>query len=342
MTKKNVRPAVALAVFALGTLVVPPATLAIAPSVAPATLLAPFNGNKVMPPVLFQWTTISPAQTFVTGITSRTAKSGNSIVAVSYELQISDRPDVASHVLYDAIVDSNTYLFYNNTNDPNFTSNEEPNTPLVGGVYYWRVRGVFAGTSSNFSQVQQFVMSQPGVGSTLHALGLTGIALASVARVGSSTIIQVTVRDLGNFPESGGTLNVLVGGQPIASVGVPDLSPGRQATISVPWTPDHEGYVEVAGQLQYSDDDPKSHAISQTEVVTSPPRRKTTLRGILAEQLGSYYLADAGGNSIATLTQARGSNVPFSLLTGQHVRVNGYLYTARNDFVLEATDIQKQ
>jgi hypothetical protein len=330
-----------LRVAAVFALLAPSAAVAVAPAVAPPTLLAPVSSARLNPPFLFQWSAISPTQTFNIGVTSRGTRAGQSVVAVSYELQISDRIDVASHTLYDTIVDQTSYLFLNSQSDPSFTTNEPPNTPLVGGTYYWRVRGVFAGTASNFSRVGQFTVVGPGISSSIHALGLSAISLAGIARVGSQTLILVQVRDLGNFPENGATLNVLAGGQSIATSDVPQLNPGKQVTISAPWTPQGEGLVQISAQLQYSDDNPKAHSISQSEVVTAAVRRRTSMRGVIAESLGSYSLTDPGGNVFATLTQSRGSSVAFGLFTGQRVEVDGYLSTARGEFILEATAIKK-
>lgn len=333
---------------AILALLAPGAASALAPSVAPPTLLAPINGARVTAPVLFQWSAISPTQTFNIGIagrenpySSRTAKLGKSVVAVSYELQISDRIDIQSRVLYDVIIDQTSLLFLNSAEDPGFTINQPPHTALFGGLYYWRVRGVFAGTASNFSRVSQFTLTQPGISSSIHALGLTAISLAGIARQGSPTLVLVQVRDLGNFPESGAVLNVFAGGQTIGTADVPLLTPGRQLTVSAPWTPQNEGFVQLQAQLQFSDDNPKAHTISQTAVVTAAIKRRTTMIGVISENLGSYFLKDVGGNIFATLTQERGSTVPFGLYLNQRVEIDGYLTTARGDFVLEATGIKR-
>ena len=283
----------------------------------------------------------APGQTFNIGV-SRTAKAGHSIIAASYELQISDRPDVTSHILYDTVVDQTSFLFLNGQNDPGFTSAEPPYTALAGGTYYWRVRGIFAGTGSLFSRVESFLLAGPGISSSLHALGLTNIGLAGVARQGSPTPVLVQVRDLGNFPEGGNApLTIYAGGQLIGTVNVPEITVGKSITVSAVWTPQSEGLVQVSAQLNYSDDNPKAHTITQTEVVTGQSRRHTTMIGVVSESLGSYYLRDASSHLVATLTQDKGSNVVFAPYAGARVQVDGYLSTARGDFVFQTDTIKR-
>jgi hypothetical protein len=325
----------------LVAIVIPSASLAQVPAVSPPTLLAPVPAFRANPPVLFQWTAISPTQTFNIGVTSRTGKAGRGVVAVSYELQMSDRIDVDSRVLYDVTLDQTSYLFLNSQSDSGFTRNQPANTPFAGGTFYWRIRGVFAGTATSWSKVGAFTLVGPGIGSSLHSVGLTGISLAGVARVGTPTIIFVQVRDLGNFPETGATLNVFAAGQRIASADIPQLLPGRQVTISATWTPDHQGLVQLGAQLNYSDDNSRAHTISQTAIVTAPQRRRTSMIGVVGETLGSYHLNNGAGQAIATLTQESGSNVSFGLFTGQRVEVEGYLSTARSDFIFEAITIRR-
>jgi hypothetical protein len=311
------------------------------PVVAPPTQINPFYSAQVNTPTLFQWTALAPGQTFNIGV-SRTAKAGHSIIAASYELQISDRPDVTSHVLFDTVVDQTSFLFLNSQNEPGFTSAEPPYTALVGGTYYWRVRGIFAGTGSGFSRIEPFVLTGPGVNSSLHALGLTSIGLAGVARQGTPTPVLVQVRDLGNFPEGGNApLTIYAGGQAIGTVNVPTIAVGKSLTVTAIWTPQSEGLVQISAQLNYPDDNPKAHTISQTEVVTGQSRRHTTMVGVVGETLGSYYLSDARSHIVATLTQGQGSTVTFSPYVGSRVEVDGYLSTARGDFVFEASAIKR-
>jgi hypothetical protein len=310
------------------------------PVVGSPTQINPLNYAQVSTPALFQWTALAPGQTFNIGV-SRTAKSGRSIIAVSYELQISDRPDVTSHVLYDTVVDQTSLLFLNGQNDPGFTSNQPPYTALVGGTYYWRVRGVFAGTGSNFSRIEQFTLAQPGVSGSLHALGLTNLSLAGLARQGSPTSVLVQVRDLGNFPEGNAPLTIYAGGLPIGTANVPQLAPGKSITVSALWTPQTEGLVQISAQLNYSDDNPKAHTIAQTEVVTGAKKRRTTMIGVVGETLGSFFLTDTSSHMVATLTQEKSSSVAFNAFVGARVEVDGYLSTARGDFVFETMTIRR-
>jgi hypothetical protein len=330
-----------LRMVVLAAVVLPIAAPAQIPSVAPPTLLGPVPSTVANPPVLFQWTAISPTQTFNIGVTSRSSRTGKSVVAVSYELQMSDRIDVQSRILYDSTFDQTSFLFQNGQSDPGFTQNQPANTPLVGGVYYWRVRGVFAGTATVWSKVQAFTLKGPGTNASIHSLGLVAISLAGVARVGTPTLLFVQVRDLGNFSESGATLSFYAAGQRIATADVPQLSPGKQTTISATWTPDRQGLVQLGGQLQFSDDNSRAHTISQTAIVTAPQRRHTTMIGTVGESLGSYFLTDPGGQQIATLAQEAGSTVSFGLFTGQRVEVEGFLSTARGDFIFETTAIKR-
>jgi hypothetical protein len=311
------------------------------PISSPPTLLgpSPFIIPQVDAPFLFQWSAVSPAQTYNVHVQGRSTVRAASLVGASYELQISDKPDVAEHVLYDTIVDQTSYLFSNDFTDGGFTTSEPPDTPLPGGRYYWRVRALFAGSTSPYSSVGAFALSSTGSGPPLHALGVVGIKLASPARVNATSLVVATVQNLGNFSETGATLEIFANGASLGTATVPPLNAAGNATFSVPWTPTDPGLADLSATLQYADDDERAHTISQTVLVLGPKSTPTALVGTLDLTLGDVTLVDDAGETVATVILAGGSTLDLTRFIGKRVRLQGNLSTAEGEFVLAATGV---
>lgn len=340
-------------------------------SVAPPSLVTPADNARVTAPVVLQWSALGP-QSFPLGAFGLPGKSTPPLQA-HYEIELSDRIDLESHLLYDCVVDNPSYIFNDSFNDPNFTGNYEPQTAFGGGTFYWRVRGLYASpgltpsgiaiaTAANqvpcsttiddpnaptivrgvFSPVRSFTLTQPGVSSTLHALAMSSMTLVGAARQGRPTFVVVQVRDIGNFPESSAVLNVFADGRPIGTADVPPLAPGASITIDTPWTPSRAGAVPIRAELKFSDDLPGAHVRAQTELVNGPERRATTITGIVARAGAKYRLTDVSGRYLADLVEGPGSNANFAAFTGQRVRVDGYLSVSRSNMIFEATGIRSQ
>jgi hypothetical protein len=339
MVRISARLALAILCALLLPIAMPQPACAAVPVSAPPTLLgpSPFIAPQVDAPFLFQWSAVSPATVYNVHVLARTTKAISSLVGISYELQISDRVDVAEHVLFDTIVDQTSFLFSNDTGDTGFTNSQPPDTPLAGGRYYWRVRALFAGSTSPFSGVGSFRLASTGSGPPLHALGIVGISLASPARVASTSLIVTTVQNIGNFSEEGATLEIFANGVSLGTATVPPLNAAVNQTFSVPWTPTDTGLVDLTATLQYADDDERAHSISQTVLVLGPHATRTAMVGTLDETLGDVTLVDDAGNTVATVVTSSATGFNIAGFIGKRVRLQGLLSTAGGDFVLAAT-----
>lgn len=329
---------------ALGLLLAAPLALApaaAAPGVSPPALIAPMIAATA--PVLFQWTPVAPVNVYrlhVHGGT-RAAAATSTIVAVSYEVQISDRPDVGSHVLFDRTVDATTLLFDNrNVDGSGFTDQQMPGTPLAGGTYYWRVRALFAGPSSPYSSIGRFAFVGGGATSTpLHDLGVTSVQLGANPIAGIATPVVVHVADLGTFPETGASVAISANGRVIGRAAIPQLLPGRGVDVSVMWEPDGGGLAQVSAQLEYDDQNAVDNQIAQTTFVATRKPVRTTLVGTLVARQGGYAIADRGGNHVAALEIEDGAHVDFASLVGSRVAATGGLRAHGSDLVLAVRSI---
>ncbi len=151
-----------------------------APPPAPPNVVAPLFTANV--PALFQWTPVNPGTVYNLIVAQRGRNtSALALPQVTYELQISDRIDIASRALFDVTVPQTTYLFTDQyIANGGFTNNQPFGEPLSGGTYYWRVRGIVGGLFTAFTSPQQFILHLPagGGGSTpIHAMGITGLAV---------------------------------------------------------------------------------------------------------------------------------------------------------------------
>ncbi|MBV9440769.1 MAG: hypothetical protein JOZ24_12335 [Candidatus Eremiobacteraeota bacterium] len=333
--------AVAAAPAAAGAATTPVPT-AYAP-LSPPSLVAPLSTATA--PVLFVWTAVAPATGYRIRVQGgRHVLVSNPLVAVLYEVQISDRPDVGSHVLFDQTVDATTFLFQNDNNGPasGFTQNQPPNQPLSGGRYYWRVRALFAGPSSPYSNVQPFFLTGGGVTqSPFHDLGLTAISIGGKPIVGVTSPIVVRVSDLGKFRESGASLVFTANGEVIGQTRVPDLNAGSFIDVSVPWTPREPALAQVTAQLQYVDQNAANNTITQTLFVASQKPVVTTLAGRLIVESGGFALADRAGRPVATLLAGRGTPIDFGNAVGAQVEVTGALAAHGTGLVMTVSRLSR-
>lgn len=329
-----------MAARALGMLLALPLALpaAASPGIAPPALVAPIVSASA--PVLFVWTPVAPANLYRLHVqgTRRTVTATTPIVAVSYEVQIGDRPDVGSHVLYDRVVDSTTLLFDNrNVDGSGFTDQQMPGMPLSGGTYYWRVRALFAGPSSPFSSIGRFAFTGGGATSTpLHDLGVTSLQLGANAIAGIATPVVVHVADLGTFPEAGAHIAISANGRVIGRAAIPQLLPGNGADVSVLWEPETGGLAQLTAQLEYDDQNAVDNQIAQTTFVTTRTPVRTTLVGTLVAQNGTYAIADRAGRRVAALEIAEGAHVDVAALVGTRVAATGGLRARGAELVLSA------
>lgn len=315
---------------------------AAAPQSQPPALVAPLLTAAA--PVLFVWTPVAAGGTgyrlHVQGRPISTVPPG-AFIAVQYELQIGDRPDVGSHVLFDRILDSTTLLFDNrNVDGSGFTENQPPGLPLSGGTYYWRVRGLSAGPLTAFSAIGRFVLASGGAtSSALHDLGVTSLAIGGRPVVGVTTPVVAHVGDLGSFPERDATLVFTANGLVIGRAVVPPLRPSESANVSVLWTPQRGGLAQIGARLETNDQVATDRTIAQTTFVSSPVPVVTSLTGLLVERDGGYGLADRAGRVVTALRRSGSARVDFASLLGMRVEVNGALSARGSDLVFAVTSI---
>jgi hypothetical protein len=336
-------PLRALAPLLTLALATPSAALAQA-SVPPPSLVAPLVTAAA--PVLFQWTPVAPAVAYRLHVQGQRRTIGAStvtpIVAVSYEVQIGDRPDVGSHVLYDRVVDTTSFLFDNrNVDGSGFTELQPPGLPLSGGTYYWRVRALFGGPGSAFSSIGRFMLAGGGATSTpLHDLGVTSVVVAASPIAGVGTAVVARVGNLGTFPERDAWLAISANGRTIGRAPVPQLLPGDHVDVSVVWAPQGGGLAQLTAQLEYVDQNSVDDQATQTTFVATRKPVPTTLVGTLvAEQSGGFAIADATGRIVASVRAAEGSHVAFAPLVGKRVAVAGTLAALGTGLVFDAHTI---
>jgi hypothetical protein len=329
-----------------GALVCALFALAFSPAAAatssPPVLIAPYT--TAVPPVLFTWTPVIPGTVYnltVGGHTRTSALTTTPVVAVTYELQISDRPDVGGHVLFDQTVDTTSLLFENrNVEGAGFTQFSPPGEPLPGGLYYWRVRA--EAPNAPWSAIGRFILAGGGASTTpFHDLGIIGIGLAAVPVAGVTTPLVARVANLGTFPEEGATLVITAEGAVAGRAMIPRLLPGERVNVSVPWTPaGRGGLAQIGARLDYSDQNGVNDVISQAVLVASPQPVRTSLSGTLVHLPGGYALADRSGRIAAVLTFGFGHADP-SALTGVAVVADGMLVAHGSGLLLDVTALHR-
>ena len=214
------------------------------PQVPAPTLISP-DAERRHSNLLFQWTPVNPGNVYNFVLTSRgrTPQATAGALAVSYELQISDQPDVASHILVDLTTPVTIFTFQNqNLPGSGFTNQQPPNLPLSGGAYYWRVRAIIGtGASTIFSSIGRFSLdlARGGGSSTpVHDMGITSLVLTTPAYVGAATVIVATVQNSGTFAEQDVPLSITANGGQLARIVVPPTTSGQNHTrVTTIWTP---------------------------------------------------------------------------------------------------------
>jgi len=280
--------------------------------VAAPSLIYPFGGLAAPVPIIFRWT---PAQT---GVFERAFGP--------YELQISDRPDVLSHILFEVIVGSTSYVFTNRNTGAlsGFTGAQPPGIPLSGGRYFWRVRAISTGFSTLYSELGTFrLLQNAAITTPLHDLAVEGVGVASAPQDGEQTLIVATVSNTGTFGEHGATVTIRVNGVPIGSGAVPPLAPNESVQLVAPWTPQRAGVAQIFAMLTAIDMNPQNQTASSTVVVSPASPSRTTMLGTVEARDGSFVLADAHGRTLAILTAPQ--TMDLASFVGRAVRIEGAL-----------------
>jgi hypothetical protein len=311
-----------------------------APAPAPPNVVAPLYTVNV--PALFQWTAVNPGTVYNLIVAQRgRAPAAVALPQVTYELQISDRLDVASHTLFDVTTNQPTYLFLNQyIQGGGFTVNQPPNQPLSGGTYYWRVRGIVGGIFTAFTAPQQFVLNLPagGGGSTpIHAMGITGLAIAGTPFVHVGSAVLFVVQNLGTFTEANVPYTVSVNGSQLFTGNTGSLPPGQSIQLSRQWVPDHSGPSIVNASLSFAGQAQARTNSSVTVIVDEQPALLTTIVGTVRRSGSSYVLVDANSRALAVIATSAGSRIDLTTFVDEKVTASGslaktgdgYLFTAR-------------
>jgi hypothetical protein len=251
------------------------------PQVPPPTLISPMLNVGV--PILFQWTPVNPGNVynFVLQSRSRLPQAVGGPLAVTYELQISDYPDVASHILVDLTTQTTIFSFQNqNVPGSGFTSQQTPNLPLSGGTYYWRVRAIIGNTSDTaFSSIGRFALNLGGGGGAstpVHDMGITSLVLTTPAYVGAATVIVASVQNSGTFAEESVPLTITANGTQLAKLVVPPTTSGQTTRVTTIWTPTVRGIAQVSALISFTG--PTQNRRSHRSIRTCASSRSTSPR----------------------------------------------------------------
>ena len=310
--------------------------------VPPPALIYPFGGLAAPVPIIFRWTGTLPGSAY--DITIQRAALGRlsaaPATAFTYQLQISDRPDVVTHVVFETTVNGTMFLFNNrNLLNSGFTDAQPPGIPLSGGRYFWRVRALSSGSASPFSQIGSFTLQQnPAIGTPLHDLGVGGILVAAARpRAGDETLLYATVVNEGTVSEHGATMTISVNGEPIASGAVPPLTPNEEVQLVAPWVPRRAGVAQVLATLRFVDMVAKNNTSILTLTVAREGQRHTTMVGTVRKVHNAIVLTDANGRTIATLSP--NTRIDLGSFVGRRVRLAGILSKSAGGFHLTVNAI---
>jgi hypothetical protein len=326
----------ALAVLAAGT-----ATPQTIPQVPAPSLISPMLNVGV--PILFQWTPVNPGNVYNFMLQSKTrVVQAVGPLTVTYELQISDFPDVASHILVDLTTPLTIYSFQNqNLPGSGFTNQQPPNLPLSGGTYYWRVRAV-VGTASTtaFSSIGRFSLNLSGGASTpVHDMGITSLVLTTPAYVGAATVIVASIQDSGTFPEQGVPLAITANGVQLARIIIPPTTAGQTTRVTTIWTPTVRGIAQISALLDFSGPNQNRKVASIAPNVRDQPQYITSLTGTLQLGPDGYYLTDARGRETTLVLEAPNTQIDFGAFLGRSIVVRGTLSKHDSSFLLAANQV---
>jgi hypothetical protein len=331
-----------LLTLALCTAATVPAAPQTIPQVPSPTLISPLLNTGA--PILFQWTPVNPGNVYNFTLQSRgrAVPQAAGPPAVTYELQISDYPDVASRILVDLTTPVPIYQFQNqNIPGSGFTGQQPPYLPLSGGTYYWRVRAI-VGTASTtaFSPIGRFLLNLSGGASTpVHDVGITSLVLTTPAVVGAATVIVASIQNSGTFPEQNVPLVITANGVQLARLIVPPTSAGQTVGVTAIWTPAVRGIAQISALLDFTGPNQNRKVASIDPAVLEQPRFVTTLTGTLRLAPKGYYLADVRGRDTALVLSAPNTQIDFSAFVGKAIVVRGTLSKANNAFMIAADEV---
>jgi CARDB len=280
-------------------------------------------------PLFFSWTAL-------TGGTLPVQPRGNRRVtavlpAPSYELQISDRPDVGSSVLVEVQTTATSFFFTNSYPAAIFT--DRASGPLSGGTYYCRVRGIFnATTFSEYSTIASFVFvsSTSSGGTGVHDYAITDILPVGTLVAGVRGTVLVRVRNVGTFDENTGSVSLSFDGVRAGVASIPALAPGESALLSYPVAPATAGIAALDARLSFADEGTKNNTLTKTVEVHAASGSTTLLRGRIRKDAAGFVLTDSQGRILAALTAAGVDLAPFA---GRSVLLAGTLGTGNGRFV---------
>jgi hypothetical protein len=328
--------------LAFGAFAAAPAVPQSIPQVPAPTLISPMLSVGV--PILFQWTPVNPGNVynFVLQSKTRTVLQAAGPLTVTYELQISDYPDVASHILVDLTTPVTIYSFQNqNLPGSGFTSQQPPNLPLSGGTYYWRVRAI-VGTASTtaFSSIGRFSLNLSGGASTpVHDMGITSLVLTTPAYVGAATVIVATIQNSGTFPEQNVPFAITANGVQLAHLAVPPTTAGQTTRVTTIWTPSVRGIAQISALIDFTGPNQNRKVASISPNVRDQPQFVTSLTGTLGLGPSGYFLADAHGRETALVLEAPNTQIDFGALLGKVIVIRGTLSKHDSSFLMAANQV---
>jgi hypothetical protein len=328
----------ALAAFAIASLCMP-ASAQTLPQVPAPTLIAPMLTVGV--PILFQWTPVNPGNIYDFFLQQHTrAPRAISPLVVYYELQISDQPDVTSHVLVDVTTSTTIFSFQNqNVAGSGFTSAQRPGIPLSAGLYYWRVRALVDTAATPFSQIGRFTLNLGvggGASTPFHDLSITSLVITAPAVLGTASVIIATVQNTGTFPEEGSPLTITANGTQVAKVDTPPMGAGETSRITAIWTPTRRGLAQITSILNFVGPNPDRKFASISRTVADAPEYATAIKGTLTATTRGYYLVDPKGHEIALILVGSGQQLDLGSLVGRTVVLRGTLTKRQTTLILIA------
>jgi hypothetical protein len=328
--------------LALAALAAAPAVPQTIPQVPAPTLISPLLNVGV--PILFQWTPVNPGNVYNFSIQSRTRviQQAAGPLVVTYELQISDYPDVASHILVDVRTPVTIFSFQNqNLPGSGFTSQQPPNLPLSGGTYYWRVRAlVGTAATTNFSSIGRFELNLSGGASTpVHDMGITSLVITTPAFVGAATVIVASIQNSGTFPEENVPLAITANGVQLAHIIVPPTTAGQTTRITTIWTPEVRGIAQISALIDFAGPNQNRKVASITPDVREQPQFVTSLTGTLQLGPNGYYLADSRGRETSLVLEAPNTQIDFGALLGKAIVLRGTLTKHDSSYLMAANQV---
>jgi hypothetical protein len=279
-------------------------------------------------PLFFSWTALAGGNVPVQPLGNR--RTTAVLPAPTYELQISDRPDVGSNVLVEVHTAATSFFFTNTYPAVIFT--DRATGPLSGGTYYCRVRGIFNPTTfSEYSTIASFVfVASTGAGGTgIHDYAITDIVPVGTLIAGVAGTVAVRVRNVGTFPENTGTVSLAFDGARAGVAKIPPLAPGESALLSYPVAPSTAGIAALDARLAFADEGTRNNTLTKTVEVRAASGSATVLHGRVRKDAGGFVLTDAQDRILADLTAGSVDLAPFA---GRSVVLRGTLSSGNGRF----------